>query len=57
MIKDLEKTNTKTELVRPISKKDERKYSTMEVSILNGMSKIYERCIHNSLSFYGEATL
>ena len=27
MIKDPEKTNTKTELVRPISKKDERKYS------------------------------
>ena len=50
----------KTALVRPISRKMKetskiRNYRP--VSILNGMSKIYGRCIHNSLSSYAETIL
>ena len=63
IIKDMEKNKyskePKTALVRPIFKKNEnntiRNYRP--VSILNGMSKIYERCIHNSLSSYAETIL
>ena len=41
----------KTALVRPIFKKNERNKieNYRPVTILNGMSKIYERFIHNSL--------
>ena len=57
IIKDMEKNKyskePKTALVRPVFKKNEnntiRNYRPL--TILNGMSKIYERCIHNSLSF------
>ena len=55
IIKDLEKSkyseDPKTALVRPIFKKNERNKTGNHrpVSILNGMPKIYERCIHNSL--------
>ena len=63
IIQDLEKDKyseePKTALVRPVFKKDER--NKMEnyrpVSILNGMSKIYERFIHDSLSSYAENIL
>ena len=63
IIKDLEKNKYSEEpkraLVRPIFKKNERskigKYRP--VSILNGVSKIYERCIHNSLFSYAETIL
>ena len=46
-------------LVRPIFKKNERRKieNYRPVSILNGMSKMYERCIHNSLSSYAETIL
>ena len=63
IIKDLEKNKyskePKTELIRLIFKKNERnKIGTYRpVSILNGMFKIYERCIHNSLSSYAETIL
>ena len=61
--KDLRKNKyseeSKTALVRPIFKKNER--SKLEnyrpVSILSGMSKIYERFIHNCLSSYAESFL
>ena len=61
--KDLEKTKyseePKTALVRPIFKKNEgnKTGNYRPVSILNGMSKIYERCIHNRLSSYAEIIL
>ena len=50
---------TKTALVRPIFKKNERNKleSYRPVSILSGMSKIYERFIHNCLSSYAESFL
>ena len=60
---DIEKNNyseePKTALVRPIFKKNERNKieNYRPVSILNGMSKIYERFIHNSLSSYAENIL
>ena len=63
IIKDLEKNKylvqPKTALVRPIFKKNDRnkKRNYRPVSILNGMSKIYERCIHISLSSYPETIL
>ena len=63
IIKDLEKNKyldePKTALVRPIFKKNERnkKGNYRPVSILNGMSKIYERCIHISPSSYPETIL
>ena len=47
----------KTVLVRPIFKKNERNRQIRNyrpVTILNGMSKIYGRCIHDSLSSYAE---
>ena len=46
-------------LVRSIFKKNERRKieNYRPVSILNGMSKMYERCIHNSLSSYAETIL
>ena len=46
----------KTALVRPIFKKNESNKieNYRSVSILNGMSKIYERYIHSSLSSYAE---
>ena len=49
----------KTALVRPIFKKNERNKigNYRPLSILNGMSKIYERCIHNSFSSYAETIL
>ena len=49
----------KTALVRPIFKKNERNKieNYRPVSILNGMSKIYERFIHNSLSSFAENIL
>ena len=56
MIKDLEKNKyseePKTALARPIFKKNERNKirNYRPVSILNGMSEICERCIHNNLS-------
>ena len=64
IIKDLEKNKyseePKTALIRPIFKKNERKKQDKNyrpLSILNGMSKIYESCIHNSLSFNAEIIL
>ena len=64
IIKDLDKNkyseDPKTALVRPIFKKNERKKQDKNyrpLSILNGMSKIYESCIHNSLSFNAEIIL
>ena len=62
IIKDLEKDSSekpKTILLRPIVKKNERNKveNYRPVSILNGMSKIYDRCIHNSLSSYAETIL
>ena len=63
IIKDLEKSKfseePKTALVRPIFKKNERNKigNYRPVNMVNGMSKIYERCIHNSLSSYAEAIL
>ena len=56
IIKDLEKNKyseePKTILVSPIFKKNERnkRGNYRPVSIPNGMSKIYEICIHTSLS-------
>ena len=49
----------KTALVRPIFKKNERNKieNYTPVSILNGMSKIYERYIHNCLSRHAENIL
>ena len=49
----------KTALVRSIFKKNERNKieNYRPVSILNGMSKIYERCIHNCLSRQAENIL
>ena len=49
----------KTALVRPIFKTNERNKieNYRPVSILNGMSKIYERFIHNSLSSFAENIL
>ena len=49
----------KTALVRPIFKKNERNKveNYRPVSILSGMSKIYERFIHNCLSSYAESFL
>ena len=49
----------KTALVRPIFKKNERNKieNYRPVSILNGMSKIYERFIRNSLSSFAENIL
>ena len=61
--KDLDKNKyseePKTALIRPIFKKNERNKIGIygPVSILNGMSKIYERCIYNSLSSYAETIL
>ena len=60
IIKDQEKNKyseePKTALVRPIFTKNERNkignYRT--ISILNEISKIYERCIHDILSSYAE---
>ena len=63
IIKDVEinkySEEPKAELVRPIFKRNERDKvgNYRPVSILNGMSKIYERCIHNSLSSYAETIL
>ena len=63
IIKDLDKNRyseePKTALVRPQFKKNERNKieNYRPVSILNGMSKIYERFIHNSLSSYAESVL
>ena len=59
-IKDLEKSKyskePKTALVRSVFKKNEKNKigNYRPVGILNGMSKIYERFIHNSLSSYAE---
>ena len=49
----------KTALTRTIFKTNERNEieNYRPVSILNGMSKIDERCIHNSLSSYAETIL
>ena len=61
--KDLRKNKyseePKTALVRPIFKKNERNKleNYRPVSILSGMSKIYERFIHNCLSSYAESFL
>ena len=60
IIKDQEKNKyskePKTALVRPIFTKNERNkignYRT--ISILNGISKIYEKCIRDILSSYAE---
>ena len=63
IVQDLEKNKyseePKTALVRPIFKKNERNKieNYRPVSILNGMSKIYERFIHNSLSSFAEKIL
>ena len=62
IIRDLKKTSTqktKTTLVRPIFKKNERNKegNYRPVSILNGMSEIYERAIHNSPSSHAETIL
>ena len=63
IIKDLEKNKyskePKTALVRPIFKKNEKNTirNYRPLSSLNGMSKIYEMCIHNSLSSYAETML
>ena len=60
IIKGLEKNKysyePKTALVRPIFMKNERNKieNYRPISILNGMPKIYERCIRNSLSSYAE---
>ena len=60
IIKGLEKNKylyePKAALVRPIFMKNERNKieNYRPISILNGMPKIYERCIHNSLSSYAE---
>ena len=61
--RDLEKNKyseePKTALVRPIYKKNERNKveNYRPVSILNGMSKIYERFIHNCISSYADSIL
>ena len=61
--KDLRKNKyseePKTALVRAIFKKNERNKleNYRPVSILSGMSKIYERFIHNCLSSYAESFL
>ena len=61
--KDLRKNKyseePKTALVRPIFKKNERNKleNYRPVSILSGMSKIYERFIHDCLSSYAESFL
>ena len=61
--KDLRKNKyseePKTALVRPIFKKNERNKlgNYRPVSILSGMSKNYERFIHNCLSSYAESFL
>ena len=61
--KDLRKNKyseePKTALVRPIFKKNERNKleNYRPVSILSGMSKIYERFIHNCLCSYAESFL
>ena len=49
----------KAALLRPIFKKNGRNKlgNYRPVIILNEMSKIYERCIHNSLSYYAETIL
>ena len=63
IIKDLElnkySEELKTALVRPIFKKNEREKieNYRPVSILNGMSKVYERFIHNCISSYAESIL
>ena len=61
IIKDLKKVlrSVKTVLGRPIFKKNETDKigNYRPVSILNGTSKIYGRCIHNSLSSYAETIL
>ena len=63
IIKDREKNKylreAKTALVRPIFKKNEGNtiVNYRPVSILNGMPKIYERFIHNSLFSYSETVL
>ena len=63
LIKDLEKSKhseePETALVRSIFKKNERNKigNYRPVSILNEMSKIYGRCIHNSFSSYAETIL
>ena len=66
IIKDLERNKyseePKTALVRSIFKKNDRIETSKirnyrPVGILNGMSKIYGRCIHNSFSSYAETIL
>jgi len=63
IFQDLEKDKYSEEpkiaLVRPVFKKNERNKieNYRPVSILNGLSKIYERFIHNSLSAYAENIL
>ena len=64
MIRNLEQKNKcskelKTALVRSIFKKYQRNKirNYRPVSILNGMSKIYERCICYSFSSYAETIL
>ena len=60
IINDLKKSKyskeTKIALVTPIFKKNERNKigNYRPVNIFNRMSKIYERCIHNSLSSFTE---
>ena len=62
-MKDLEKNKDskgpKTALVRPILKKNERNKirNYRPLSILNGMSKICEKYIHNSFSSFPETIL
>ena len=61
-IKDLGKNKyseeSRTALVKPIFKKNERnkirnyRHFKCIISIVNGMPKIHERCIHNSLTSY-----
>ena len=63
IIKDVEKNKysqePKTASLRPIFKKVKKKkiQNYRPISILNGMSKIYERFIHDSLSSYAGAIL
>ena len=63
VVKDSEKNkyseDPKAALMRPIFKRYERNNigNYRPVSILNRMSKIYETCIHNSLSSYAEKML
>ena len=63
IIKDLEKSKyseePKTLLVRPIFEKNKRNKigNYRPLSFLNGTSKIYEKCIHNSLFSYAETIL